>query len=95
MREREALERTSRGAFGVCVCVWFFLGFFLGDFYVAFPTINYRESMKYAAFCSKVIGGGSVRKSGRYTRRIQLQGLASSKQVRRRTDRAVAAAATQ
>lgn len=55
MRERGSRADVARSFWGVCVCVFLvFLGFFLGDFYVAFPTINYRETMKYAAFCSKV-----------------------------------------
>jgi hypothetical protein len=55
MRERGCTADITRSFWGVCVCVCLvFLGFFLGGFYVAFPKINYRETMKYAAFCSKV-----------------------------------------
>ncbi len=98
MRERGSRADVTRSFWGVCVCVcvcvFGFFGFFFAWLLRGFPIdqlsgdhevrrILLQGKSYYLQL--KVIGGGSVRKSGRYARRIQLQGLASYKQEDGRT----------
>jgi hypothetical protein len=93
MRERGCRADITRSFRGVCV--FGFFGFFFGWLLRGFPKDQLSGDHEVRRILLqgkgyylqlKVIGGGSVRKSGRYARRIQLHGLASSKQASKKTD---------